>query len=115
MRPVGWAPKLVGLFGVGVALSGLLTADPAFGFPPGTPDGMPVAASAHGLGHLVAGSVGFLGLIVACLMMRRWFRKGGENAWATFSLVTGIVYLVTFVGIATGGGPPSPTSPSPSL
>lgn len=103
-RPSRWAPRLVAVFGLGVAASGVMTADPAFGFPVGTPDGVPQTVTWHGIGHLVAGSIGFVGLIAACIVMWRWFRSRGDGGWATFSLVTGIVYLVTFVGIATGGG-----------
>src|SRR5229473_859173 len=33
-----WGPLLVGVFGVGMVGAGLFTADPGFGFPPGTPD-----------------------------------------------------------------------------
>ena len=65
---------------------------------------MPPTVSAFGLGHLIAGSIGVHGLITATLMMRRWFRGDGESGWAAFSLVTGVFYLVTFLGIATGGG-----------
>lgn len=103
-RPSPWVPRLVGLFGLGIAAAGLMTADPAFGFPAGTPDAMPEAVTWHGLGHLIAGTIGFLGLIAAAYLMWRWWRVCGEGRWAGFSLVTSLFYLVTFVGIATGGG-----------
>lgn len=34
-----WGPILVGIYGAGLVAAGLLTADPAQGFPPGTPAG----------------------------------------------------------------------------
>jgi hypothetical protein len=92
------------VFGLGVAAAGVLRADPAMGFPIGTPDGAPQTVTWHGAGHLVAGAIGFLGLIVACLVLARWFRRRQQGGWATFSLVTGVFYLVTFAGIASGAG-----------
>jgi hypothetical protein len=77
-----------------------MRADPANGFPLGTPDGVPETASWHGVGHFVAGGIGFLGLIVACLVMARRSRRG----WALFSLVTGILYFAAFIGIGASGG-----------
>ena len=99
-----WVARLVGLFGLGVAVAGMFRADPMDGFPPGTPAGRPAEVSASGVVHLAAGGIGFLGLIAACLLAWRWFRSRGDTTWARFSLVTGLVYLVTFVGIASGAG-----------
>ncbi len=44
-----WGPILLGVYGLGVAIAGLLTADPALGFPPGTPDGRAIVLSWHGI------------------------------------------------------------------
>lgn len=101
-------PTLVGIYGLGVAIAGLLTADPALGFPPGTPDGRAMVLSWHGIGHLVAGSIGFLCLIAACFVFARRFWAEGKHRWAAYSAVTGVVFLVGFLGIASG-------NPSPSL
>ena len=64
---------IIGLvvYGLGIATAGLLRADPADGFPLGTPAGPPAVVTASGIGHLVAGGIGFLGLIVACLACAR--------------------------------------------
>jgi hypothetical protein len=102
-----WGPRLVGLYGLGVAIAGLLTADPAMGFPPGTPDGRALALSWHGMGHLVAGSIGFLGLIVACFVFARRFQSEGHRGWAAYSAITGVVFLAGFVGIASGSASPT--------
>ncbi|MPZ52392.1 MAG: DUF998 domain-containing protein [Acidimicrobiia bacterium] len=99
-----WGIRGLAIYGLGVAASGLMRADPADGFPLGTPDGPAETVSWHGLGHLVAGGVGFLGLIVGCLIFSRWFRKRDKGGWALFSLVTGVYYLVSFAGIASGAG-----------
>ncbi len=103
-----WGPALVGIYGLGVAVAGLLTADPMMGFPPGTPDGPALALSWRGIGHLVAGSVGFLCLIGACFVFARRFQSEGQGRWAVYSALTGVVFLAGFVGIASG-------SPSPAV
>jgi hypothetical protein len=103
-----WGPTVLAVYGLGVALAGLLTADPMLGFPPGTPAGRAVILSWHGIGHLLAGSIGFLGLIGACFVVARRCWSVGERGWVIYSAVTGVVFLAGFVGIASG-------SPSPVL
>lgn len=100
-------PILLGVYGLGVALAGLLTADPASGFPPGTPDSRALVLSWHGIGHLVAGSIGFLGLIAACFVFARRFGSNRNHGWAAYSTVTGVVFLAGFVGIASGTESPA--------
>jgi hypothetical protein len=95
-------PILVGIYGASLVAAGLLTADPAQGFPPGTPAGPPATISWHGLGHLVAGGIGFLCLIAGCAVFARRFASQGERGWATYSLATGAVFLAGFAGIASG-------------
>ncbi len=99
---------IIGLavYGLGIATAGVLRADPAEGFPIGTPPGPPVVVTASGIGHLVAGGLGFLGLIVACLACARRSAKAGDRAWAACSAVIGVYYLVAFAGIASGAGNP---------
>jgi hypothetical protein len=83
----GTAPRasVVGLavFGLGVAAGGLMRADPVDGFPIGTPEGPPESVSWHGTGHFVAGGIGFLGLIVACLVLARRFRRASRSSPAS--------------------------------
>ena len=43
-----WAPRLVGVYGASLIAAGIFRADPALGFPVGTPDG-PGEISWHGL------------------------------------------------------------------
>ncbi len=94
------------IYGLGVATAGLLRADPAEGFPIGTPPGPPVVITASGVGHLVAGGIGFLGLIVACLASARSSARAGDRIWTVCSAVIGVYYLVAFAGIASGAGIP---------
>jgi hypothetical protein len=101
-RGRAWGPILVGVYGVGLIVAGILTADPALGFPPGTPDGPPATYTWHGIGHFVAGGVGFLSLIAGCIVFARRFASQGEGGWAAYSTATGVIVLVGFAGIASG-------------
>ena len=83
--------------------AGLFTADPAFGFPPGTPADAN-AVSWHGLLHFVCGGVGFIALIAACFVFARRFAALGQRGWAWYSVVTGALFFAAFFGIAAGSG-----------
>jgi len=95
------------VYGLGIAAAGLLRADPAEGFTLGTAAGPSAVVTASGIGHLVAGGIGFLGLIVACLACARRAAHTGDNAWAACSAAIGVYYLVAFAGIASGAGNPA--------
>jgi hypothetical membrane protein len=98
-----WAARLIGVYGASLVAAGIFRADPSLGFPVGTPaDAREV--SWHGLVHFVASGVGFLSLVVACLLLARGFRGAGERGWAIATSVVGIAFLAAFVGIATGAG-----------
>jgi hypothetical protein len=97
-----WGPRLIAVYGASLIAAGAFVADPALGFPAGTPDGPPATVSWHGIAHFAAGGVGFLCLIAACLVLARRFGTDGHRRWAAFSALTGVVYLVAFAGIASG-------------
>ena len=96
-----WGPWLVALYGIGLIGAGIFAADPAYGFPPGTPADEH-SVSLHGLMHLVSGAIGFVGLIAACFVVARRFSARKQAGWAAFSRVTGVVFAAAFVGIASG-------------
>lgn len=98
-----WGPLLIGVYGVGLIGAGVFAADPALGFPPGTPADA-TAISWHGLLHIVFGGVGFLGLIAACFVLARRFVALGERGWAAYSVATSVIFFASFVGIASGSG-----------
>jgi hypothetical protein len=92
---------LVGLYGLGLIGAGIFTADPALGFPPGTPmDANTV--SWHGMLHFIVGAIGFVGLIIACLVFARHFAIRKQSGWAVYSVATGVLFSAAFYGIATG-------------
>ncbi len=98
-----WGPVLVGVYGLGLIGAAIFIADPAFGFPPGTPADAH-AVSWHGLLHFITAGIGFLALIAACFVLARRFAAQGLRGWAAYSVATGVLFFAAFVGIATGSG-----------
>jgi|SRR5689334_4164671 len=100
-----WAPRMLGLYGLGLVGASIFSADPALGFPPGTPlENNPI--SWHGMLHFIVGTIGFIGFIVACFMLARRFNSLQRPGWAWYSLITGVLFLASFVGIASGSKGP---------
>ena len=98
-----WAPRLIGAYGVSLVAAGLLRADPGQGFPAGTSDG-PGVVSWHGMGHFVAGAIGFSCLIAACFVLARRFAAEGKVGFARTSRLVGVLFGAGFVAVAAGGG-----------
>ena len=102
-----WGPLLVGVYGAGVIASGVFVADPADGFPPGTPPGMPEQVSWHGGLHLLAGGVAFLAVVVATFVFAHRFADRAQRGWASYSVATGAAFLATWLAlVATAGTEP---------
>jgi Protein of unknown function (DUF998) len=99
-----WGPILIGLVGVGMILAAIFTADPVDGFPPGTPLGPPTTITRIGLLHFVSSLVGFSAWIAATFVFARRFALG-RPGWAIFSMVTGVLLLLTFLGSAVAAVP----------
>ena len=93
-----WAALLVGGYGAALVCAGVFRADPAPDFPPGShvEQGH---VSWHGALHLLSGSVGFVCLIGACLILARWFAR---RPWAWFSALVGILVALGFGTLAAG-------------
>jgi len=100
-----WAPRLIGVYGAGLIAAGAFRADPALGFPAGTPGG-PGQMSWHGLLHFAAGGVGFTCLAIACFVIARRYAAEANRGFAVFSRVTGVVFLASFAMLASSGGLP---------
>jgi hypothetical protein len=88
-----WGPILIGLAGVGMVLAGLFATDPGYGYPPGTPLGMPETTSARGTSHDLASLLVFGGLAVAMLVLARRF-SGEGGRWALYSRVSAVAVVV---------------------
>jgi hypothetical membrane protein len=87
-----WGPRLIGLAGIGLVLAGVFVTDPAQGYPPGAPSGMPASSSWHGSIHLVASAFVFIGLPVAMVVMARRFRGEGSR-WALYCWLSAVGVL----------------------
>ena len=89
-----WAPVLFALYGVGLVLGGAFTADPALGFPVGTPDGYPTEWTFHGAVHAFAAPLAFLALVAVTWVVARRLAWEGHRAAATWSRVIGVACLL---------------------
>jgi len=94
---------LIGVYGLSLIGAGIFKADPAMGFPIGTPEGA-TTMSTHGLLHFMTGGIGFLALIAACFVFARRFASLGQKGWAAYSTITGVIFFASFIGIASGSG-----------
>ncbi|HEV2376170.1 MAG TPA: DUF998 domain-containing protein [Streptosporangiaceae bacterium] len=97
-----WAPRLIGVYGLGLIGAGIFSADPAYGFGPGAPLGKATHISWHAAGHLVAAAIGFIALVAACFVVARYFSRQGRRGMAVYCRVTGVVFGAAFAGVATG-------------
>lgn len=102
-RAASWAPRLVGAYGASLVAAGVFRADPALGFPAGTPT-EPAQVSWHGMLHFGAAGIGFIGLVVACLVVARRFAAERRRGWAAYSRATGVLFLAGFAAVAAGAG-----------
>ena len=103
-RPGGtWGPRLVGIYGTGLMLAGAFRADPADGFPPGTPAG-PGTVSWHGVLHMLSFGIGFGCLIAACFVLARALTALGRRGPAVYSRSSGFAILAgVAASFATAG------------
>ena len=85
-----WGPRLYAAFGASLVAGGVFVADPALGFPPGTPEGTPDELSWHGMLHAVAPVTGFLALSVACFVFARRALGLGQRGWAATCITIGV-------------------------
>jgi len=96
-----WGPILIGVYGVGLIWGGVFVADPAFGYPVGTPDTAPAQLSWHGALHGVAPAAASIALVTACVVFAQRFFADGERGWAIYSIASAVLSLVlTFASFA---------------
>lgn len=50
------------------------------------------------------GGIGFLALIAACFVVAGRFFALRQPGWAVYSVITGVIFLLGFFGIASGSG-----------
>lgn len=98
-----WGPRLLVVFGLGQVAAGLFTTDPAMGFPPGTPDGLPERFTWHAIVHNISAPVAFLSAAVACVVFAARFAAAGDSRWRSYSMATAVLAVLVAL-------PPEPTS-----
>lgn len=87
-------PVLVGVYGVAMVGGGIFVPDPALGWPPGAPAGLPATASTGSILHTVCGAAAFLSLIAAGLLFARRFAGQGRRGWAVYSAAGAVLAFV---------------------
>lgn len=102
-----WGPRLFGFYGVVLVAAGVFTVDPMYGFPPGTPPGLPETLSWHAIVHNLTFVFAFLGLIIATFVFARRFASLGRWGLAAYSALTGaatpgLIVLSQMTPAATG-------------
>ena len=94
-------PALIGAAGLGLLGSAVFPTDPVGGYPPGTPDVLPVP-SASMTRHGIAAIPIFFGLPVAELACAWRFHRAGHPRWAFYSAATAASTVVN-LGLAGAG------------
>jgi hypothetical protein len=89
-----WGPLLIGAYGLGLIVVGLLRTDPANGFPPGVV--APAQPSWHGAIHALGGLFIFVVLAAALVVFARFFLARKERGWAFYCLASAILILLIF-------------------
>ena len=100
-RAARWMPRLLAGYGAGLVLAGLFRADPADGFPVGTPVDQ-ATITWHGTLHLAVGGLGFACLVAACLLTAALHRRRGETGKAWLDTGVGIFFGLSFLGLFSG-------------
>ena len=91
-----WGPILLGLFGVALIVAGIFVTDPSLGYPPGTHISGP--QTLHGTIHGVNAIITFGLLAIACFVMARRFAGDPDwKGWALYSIVTGVLAVMSFI------------------
>ncbi|MEU8299292.1 DUF998 domain-containing protein [Micromonospora sp. NPDC048909] len=99
-----WLPRLLALYGAGMVAAGVFSADPADGFPAGTPRGAG-QISWHGGLHFLAAAVAFGALIVATVLVARRAARAGDRGRAGLSLGAGGYFAVAWLVMIVRPGP----------
>lgn len=98
-----WGSRLITLFGLALAVAGVFPMDPAFGFPPGTADGVPDHTTLAGAIHGMAFPIGFGALVAAGFVFARRYKLLGRRRARWLSTLCAPTALV-LAGISNTGG-----------
>lgn len=99
-RRAAW---LAGVFGASMVGAAIFPADPALGFPAGTPEG-PGVITTSGILHFACAGIGFVAVAASCFVIARRFADERATGMARFSRLTGVAFLGGFACVASSGG-----------
>jgi hypothetical protein len=106
LAPRGAATSVfLGGYGACMLVASVLRADPMDGFPAGTPLGPPTSITPIGMGHFIAGALGFILLAVSCFCGAGALSRRGARSLARLSFFSGLAVVLGFFG-----GPMLPTA-----
>ena len=89
-----WASRFFILYGIGLIMGGVFTADPGLGFPPGAPEGAAKEMSWHGTIHAFAPILGFISHFAGLLVLARRFGSQGHRGWKNNTILIGIIMFL---------------------
>ncbi|MEU8206501.1 DUF998 domain-containing protein [Streptosporangium sp. NPDC049046] len=92
-----WGPLLIGGYGTGLVAAGVFRFEPAWGYPPGAPPGLPDDPGLSYILHGVAFVLLFVSLVAACFVFTRYFAVRGERGWALYCAATGVALLALYL------------------
>jgi hypothetical membrane protein len=95
-----WSPRLLAALGLSMIVAGVFRVDPAGGFPVDMPQATTISGSA--MVHLLAGAIGFPCLAASLIVLARRLSREGFGGLATACRIVGPLFLVGFVGMASG-------------
>ena len=101
-----WAPLLQAAVAAGLIIDGIFAQDPGMGYPPGT--AAVTAASTHGLLHNIGLGLAATTLSARCFVLaRRFAREPRWRGWATYSIITGLLFIALLAAFGMANGTPS--------
>jgi len=89
-----WGPLLIGVYGLGLIVAGVFVPDPAWSFPPGSPEGIPSQISWHATMHGVGFALAFGSVSLACLVMARRSMANGQRTKAAYAVASAVTAIV---------------------
>ncbi|MFJ6518405.1 DUF998 domain-containing protein [Streptomyces filamentosus] len=93
-----WGPVLIGVFGVSFWVAAGFPADAGAGFPAGAAE--ETVMSGHGTVHMAGGTVGYLALCAAFVVLARAFAARGLRGWAVACRIVPAFVLAGFMASA---------------